>query len=803
MRTTAQIKLHRFYTSALGRALRLLTVFLLLTWVYELTRHQARPNLFLFILNMSFMIEIFFHYKIGRIFPTSSLAAHPIHLIDACSRDALFLIFNREIEAILPMLLKEDQVQFLLKKAAIDKRDITPGLVQKETLLKEAATIASQVHGTYITTMDIIVAYLILSESKTQLLFKKELKPDDLMHILSWARSTYREEESPRKFRIVFNGEGLGETIVSGWTPETKNYTRDFTTKAWSHRPLLVGREQDFERLVETLSKPENNNVLLVGESGVGKETLVEAFAYDSSDGSIGGGLDRKQILEIMVGQLIAGAANRADLEVRLQAIVEEVAHALNVILYIPEFQNMVGGGSYDINIAGALLPYLQDGHLPIIATLTPGNYKKYVENTTLTDVFSTIEILEPDEITALHMLFEKAANIESATHATVSYKAVQTAVAYARKYLPDSQLPGSAVQLLTDTAHRIASTRSENTTVHETDILQEVEVKTHMAVGIPGSEEKKLLLNLESFLHERIIGQHSAIRSISEALRRLRSGVVKATKPTSFLFLGPTGVGKTETAKALAQAYYGGEDHILRFDMSEYVGAQGMMRLLGSPPGAGDARGELTEKVHDNPSALILLDEFEKADPQILNLFLQVFEDGRLTDNKGKTVSFIDTIIIATSNAGSEFIREQITKGSTVDDVFEQSLLEYLQTNSVFKPELLNRFDDVVIFTPLTDEELVFVVGLLITSLVRELEKQEIHLVIDEKVIEKIVTEGKDAEFGARPLRRYLQDTLEDRIAKMRLQDLLTRGSTVTFSVDELGEFTQTIVPYSLDSHS
>jgi ATP-dependent Clp protease ATP-binding subunit ClpA len=210
-----------------------------------------------------------------------------------------------------------------------------------------------------------------------------------------------------------------------------------------------------------------------------------------------------------------------------------------------------------------------------------------------------------------------------------------------------------------------------------------------------------------------------------------------------------------------------------------------------------------LTEKVHDNPSALILLDEFEKADPQILNLFLQVFEDGRLTDNKGKTVSFIDTIIIATSNAGSEFIREQITKGSTVDDVFEQSLLEYLQTNSVFKPELLNRFDDVVIFTPLTDEELVFVVGLLITSLVRELEKQEIHLVIDEKVIEKIVTEGKDAEFGARPLRRYLQDTLEDRIAKMRLQDLLTRGSTVTFSVDELGEFTQTIVPYSLDSHS
>jgi ATP-dependent Clp protease ATP-binding subunit ClpB len=224
---------------------------------------------------------------------------------------------------------------------------------------------------------------------------------------------------------------------------------------------------------------------------------------------------------------------------------------------------------------------------------------------------------------------------------------------------------------------------------------------------------------------------------------------------------------------------------------------------LLGSSPGAGDEKGELTEKVHDNPSALILLDEFEKADPQILNLFLQVFEDGRLTDNKGKTVSFTDTIIIATSNAGSEFIREQMVQGAALDDKFEQSIFNVLQTTSVFKPELLNRFDDVVIFTPLTDQEMVFVVGLLITDLVNGLEKQEIHVVIDEKVIEKIVREGIDREFGARPLRRYLQDTIEDRIAKMRLQDILTRGSTVTFSVDDNGEFTQSVVPYSVPSSS
>lgn len=803
MNTTAQIFLYRAYTSAFGRTLRLLIILALAFWFIDTLGNTKALQVPLFFINFGFMIEIFFHYRMGRISPSKSLVARSTILTDSCSRDALFLVYGRTMDNILPRLLRIPQTKFIMQRAFITKNEIVSNEITLDNLLVEAATVAMQVHGTYITTMDLLVAYLLLTEEKTRLLFKKELKHEDLIHILSWARSTYRNEEKPHPIRVLFNGEGLGEVIVSGWTPETKNYTRDFTNKAWSHRPLLVGREQAFQRVLETLSKPENNNVLLVGESGVGKETLVEAFAYDSSDGVLGGGLDRKQILEIMVGQLIAGAANRADLEVRLQAIVEEVGHAVNVILYIPEFQNMIGGGSFDINIAGALLPYLQDGHLPVIASLTPGNYKKYVENTSLTDVFTAIEVREPDPITALHMLFEKALDIEQTTRTVISYKAVQSAVSYADRYLPDSQLPGSAVQLLLDTAHRIATTRSEDKTVHEKDILEEISIKTHTSIGSPNKEEKNLLLNLEDFLHQRVIGQNSAIVSIAEALRRLRSGVVSPTKPTSFLFLGPTGVGKTETAKALADAYYGGEKNLLRFDMSEYTGPQGLVRLLGAPPGSGDERGELTEKVHDNPSALVLLDEFEKADPQILNLFLQVFEDGRLTDNKGKTVSFIDTLIIATSNAGSEYIREEIAKGVSVNDSFKQSLLDYLQTNSLFKPELLNRFDDVVIFTPLTDQEMVYVVGLLLTEMVNELEKQEIHVVITEEVIAKIVKDGVDREFGARPLRRYIQDTLEDRIAKMRLQDVLTRGSTVTFSVDQQGEFTQSVMPYSLPSTS
>lgn len=799
MNITAQITLYRFYTSAFGRTIRLFILFSLVLWLQEIFTYSRSPNLFLFVMNNFFMLEVFFHFKMGRILPISPLAAHATDLFDSVSTTALFCVYEKETAEIIDSLLKRPQIQFILRKASITKKELVGNTLSAKELLKQSSLVATQMYGTYITTMDILVAYLLVTEAQTKLLFTKELKSEDLFNILSWARSTYREEENPKPLLVAYNGEGIGEPIISGWTPETKNYTRNFSIRAWSRRPLLVGREQDFNRLIEVLSKPTNNNVLLVGENGVGKETLVEAFAYDSNEGVIGGGLDRKKILEIMLGQLVAGAADRSDLELRLQAIVEEVTHAGNVLLYIPEFQDMVGGNSYNMTLTGALLPYLQDGSLPIIATMTPANYKKYIENSTLADAFSVISMNEPDAVTALHMLFEKTALIESLNRVTISYKAVVAAVNHATRYLPDSQLPGSAVQLLEDTAHRIGSQRSKEAVVYAKDVLEEISSKTHVAVGAPKQQEKELLLHLEEFLHERIVGQDGAVVSLARALRRLRSDMSSRSKPTSFLFLGPTGVGKTETAKALAEAYYEGEENMLRFDMSEYVGVSGVIRLLGALPGQGDERGELTERIHDNPSSLVLLDEFEKADPQVLNLFLQVFDDGRLTDNKGKTVSFSDTIIIATSNAGSEFIREQLMRDGILENTFKQTLLDYLQKENIFKSELLNRFDDVVVFTPLSQKDTIYIVGLLITELVNKLESEDIHMVVDEKVIQKIARDGASSDFGARPLRRYIQDTIEDRIAKMRLQDILTRGSTVMFSVDQNNELTQAIVPYSL----
>jgi len=391
---------------------------------------------------------------------------------------------------------------------------------------------------------------------------------------------------------------------------------------------------------------------------------------------------------------------------------------------------------------------------------------------------------------------------IEKKYAVILSYRAVISAVELSERFYQDEVLPGSAVSLLEDVANIVARDparqfyeRTHHKMVLEADIVTKVEQTSHVSIALPTGNEIQVLLHLEDKLHERVIAQDEAIKAVSEAMRRLRSGMSTSERPISFLFLGPTGVGKTETAKSLADFYYGGEKNMIRLDMSEYTDEDGLKRLLGAPPGEGNERGELTDKIHDNPAALILLDEFEKANAKIHNLFLQVFDDGRLTDNKGNTVSFRNAIIIATSNAGSEFIREEIEKGTKIDSNFQHRLLDQLQSQGIFKPELLNRFDDVVIFKPLGKEQVTAVVRLLLEALKNDMEKQDIKVYFDDAVIAKIAQEGFDAEFGARPLRRYIQDTIEDVIAQKKLTKEIIRGKTVTFSLDGTGALHTAIV--------
>jgi ATP-dependent Clp protease ATP-binding subunit ClpC len=526
----------------------------------------------------------------------------------------------------------------------------------------------------------------------------------------------------------------------------------------------------------------------------------VRALAYHSFTGNLDPRLNYKRIFQLLVGALTAGTGNRSDLETRIQSIIAEVSHSTDVILYIPEFQNIVGGSAYNLDLSGAILPYLKSGNLPIIATMSVGNYKTYMERNSLKEAFSVIQLKAPDMNTAVLMVLGESLHIEERYKIILSYRAIVKAVELSERFFQDQVLPGSAVSLLEAASNTVALSKQPNfegtrqKIVLEEDVIKKVEEATHIPLSEPSQSETELLLHLEDRLHDRIVGQTQAVTAIAEAMRRVRSGMASSHRPISFLFLGPTGVGKTETAKALADFYFGGEKNIIRLDMSEYADTGGIKRLLGARPGEGTERGELTDKIRDNPSSLVLLDEFEKAHPDIHNLFLQVFDDGRLTDNKGQTVSFRNAIIIATSNAGSEFIREQVAKGAAIDKTFQQQLLDYLQTKAIFKPELLNRFDDVITFTPLGQEQVILVVRLLLNNLIRSLREQDITLIVQDNVIEKIAKEGFDRDFGARPLRRYIQDHIEDMIAQKKLTKEIDRGKVATFALTNMGEIQLTI---------
>lgn len=775
----------------------------LLSWIlFQFFNHHP-PRLAVFFFNLFVMFEVFFHYKISKYTPRIPLAKNKKETMDeSFTMQALYgFVAEEKTSEIIKKLMKYPQIQLVMQKANIQRDELRLEDVDKELLKNSTFESAQTFKGKYVTTLDVFVAYLFLIEAETKLLFAKQLKIGDLYNILYWVRTAMPDEENPPKMRVHKTGSGIGETLASGWTPETKKYTVLFTDYALRTEPLITGREKDFKLILEGMSKIENNNVLIVGDIGAGKENLVRALAYHSYAGNIGSFLNFKRVFQLLVGALIAGAGNRSELESRLQEIIAELSHAEDVFLYVPDFQNILGASSYAIDLSGALLPYLKSGTMPVIATMTEGAYKTYMEKNPLKEAFTVITLEKPEQDTAIQMGLGDCQKIEDKYKVIISYRALISAVELADRFTQDQVLPGSALNVLDTVANAVAQDKERKAfegtrrkMVTEADVVKKVEETSHVAIALPTGDEIDLLLHLEDRLHEKVIDQDEAISVISEAMRRVRSGMTTSERPMSFLFLGPTGVGKTETAKALASFYFGGEENMIRLDMSEYTDESGMKRLLGSPPGEGDERGELTEKIKDNPASLVLLDEFEKANPKIHNLFLQVLDDGRLTDNKGNTASFRNAIIIATSNAGSEFIRQEVAKGTQIDKDFQHTLLDYLQKQGLFRPELLNRFDDVVTFKPLGLEQIRKVARLMLQQLMDNMDKQDITLTFDEAVLEKVAEEGVDEEFGARPLRRYIQDTIEDLLAQKRLTKEIDRGSKVLVTIDGTGAYKLTI---------
>ncbi len=660
--------------------------------------------------------------------------------------------------------------------------------ITKEELLKQAFEAVVWVEGLYITDVDLFAAYVLLSEDTTNFLQKNNLNNDDVINILYWTR----REFFPDNFihdRIVLTSPGVFDSLVYGWNYELKKYSLDLSLEVLSRRfpPRINSAEKEFHELEVALSRHKSSSAIIVGEPGTGKSTLVEYLAYSSFFGKTSQELSHRKVFELLVDKIISGISTPGDLEGRLSEMLAEIIHSGNSIIFIQNIENIFGGGGFNLDISGVLDEYLKSDKIKIVGTTTPGGFADFIAPKVNTaNLFEKIEVPETNPGKTLLLLTTKAQEVESKYKIKINYSALKQVVILSELYFPDRFLPGRAIDLLEDVASKAQI--EKNKEIDAKAVIEFVQSKTKVVLEEPDTNEKDLLIHLEEKLHQRVIGQDEAIVSVAGAMRRLRSGFKDENRPISvFLFLGPTGVGKTETAKALAAEYFHDEKSMIRFDMSELQTQGQLARILGSAPGQEHMPNSLVEQVENNPFSLVLLDEFEKADPKVLNIFLQVFDEGRLTDNSGKTVSFKNTIIIATSNAGSEMLRE---KEKANQPVTKEDIVDYVLTTNKFTPELVNRFDDVVLFKFLDNDEVKKISNLLLTQIVKKLSDNQINITFDDKVLSKIATEAYNSEFGARNVRRYIDDNIEDFLSKAILEGEIQKGANVTLSVDEKGSF-------------
>lgn len=559
-------------------------------------------------------------------------------------------------------------------------------------------------------------------------------------------------------------------------TPTLDQYARDLTDRArMGEVGFLVGHAAEYARLRETLARPMNPNVLLVGEQGVGRETLVEHLALDILHDRVPAPLFDRRLVSLDIASLVAGA-NAEELQARLQRAVAEIERAGNIILHIPDIHNLVRtSGTAYLSAADALIPILKNNLFPVIGTTYPREFKQLIEpRSDFSQIFETVSVAEISEADAGRLLAYDAVILERQHRITISLGAISTAVHLAHKYFNVKPLPGSAEEILKSATSYVLERGGR--VVGRDEVVSVVEEKINVPIRETSEAESEKLLNLESIIHERFVDQEEAVKAVSQSLRAYRAGLTRTGGPiAAFLFVGPTGVGKTELAKIIAGIQFGSDGAMVRFDMTEYQDTDSIARFIGSPDGA--VSGALTDAVIAKPFSLILLDEFEKAHPDILNLFLQVFDDGRLTNNAGRTVDFQNTIIIATSNAHSDLIIEAIRAGRAVSDIAEDFKKRLVD---VFKPELLNRFTKIVVFRNLELPEVERVAAFNLAALGKSLTEQGIEFSADASAVALVAKLGYDPSFGARPLRRVIDERVRAMLAEKILKKEIGRGSRI-----------------------
>lgn len=628
---------------------------------------------------------------------------------------------------------------------------------------------------------------ILTSQSKIDPTFKKhlivmDLKTRDIENLTSWLESLEEKISERKKFweyKNLAKKGSLAREWAAGYTPTLDQYSIDWTGFIKKRGfEEIIGHKSVIAQITRILAKSEINNVLLVGEPGTGRGATIQALAQRSLFGESLPNLNYKRVVELDMTSLLTRIEKPEEIEATLDLIFREVIFAGNIILIINEFHNYIGQLARPgiIDISGVLVPYLRSSQFKIVSITTFVGLHKYIEqNPSILSLFEKVEVSEISAKETIRLLENQALILERKYRKFVSYLAIREIVNYCQKYLSSVPLPKSAMNLLDEIMVYLVSETKEQIllTKHVAEVVSE---KIQIPVGELKIREREILLNLENLIHQRIINQEEAVNEVSAAMRRARAAFTIRSGPMGcFLFLGPTGVGKTETSKALAEIYFGSEEKMIRLDMSEFQDTRDIPRLIGS----ASKEGLLTTPVRENPFSLILLDEIEKAHPNISNLFLQVFDEGLLTDGLGRKVDFKNSIIIATSNAGAKIIWEDIRLNKKLD-IVKEDLLGYLFKKGVFRPEFINRFDGVVVFRPLTKENLLDIAELLFQKLKKNLEEKNIEFIITQPLKKKIIELGYNPTFGAREMRRVIQDKVENILATALLSGQLKKGDKV-----------------------
>lgn len=715
-----------------------------------------------------------------------SLEITPTHLLYFLLKDnpKLKFIFSR---ALLSLKDVERELREEIKKFPVLKEG-SP-LISKsfQDAIWESLKIARKKNHLRVEAGDVLSALAIKDPYFQKILISKKLKTEDIDNLSLWLEKIEEKRKKRKRFweyeNLAKKGT-LAKEWTAGYTITLDRYSNDLTEMVRKKYFELVGHQQEIKMTERILSREEINNVLIVGEPGTGKRSMVYALTKRSLLGQSLAGVNYKRVVELDLPALLAQIERMEEVEAVLDTIFQEVMRAGNIILVIDEFHNYIGQITRPgvVDISGIITPFLRFPQFQIVALTSYEGLHRHIEkNPSLLGLFGKVEVSGISQRETLVLLEYLAFVLEKKHKIFISYPALREIVSLSDRYFPSLHFPEKAMNILDETVVYLVGSVREKVVLpkHVAKVITE---KTEIPVGEMEAKEREVLLDLESLIHQRIINQDEAVREVATALRRARSEItVRKGSMGVFLFLGPTGVGKTETSKALAENYFGSENKMIRLDMSEFQDIKDIPRLIGGP----NEIGLLATPVRESPFSLILLDEIEKANPNILNLFLQVFDEGHLTDGFGRKVDFKNTIIIATSNAGYKVILKALKSRSQWSGV-KQKLLDYLFEKRIFRPEFINRFDAVVVFRPLTKENLLDISELMLLKLKKNLQEKGIEFIIREPLKQKIVELGYSPVFGAREMRRVIQDKIENVLASALLSGELKRGQRVTLDPEQ-----------------